>query len=214
MIHLILKDYVFARKQMLIAVLYCLIAPVLLIMDGGSNKYSYWVQFLIPFCLISIPMGKIFYMENCSDDRYFLRQLPHGVYKRVASRFCFMAITLIVSEIYLCLIQYIIFRQSIGEIIKNNAIPMIVFLVYYSLYIMLAYNFGYMSAQNTIHICVAVIGIWIVAYEKLALKLDLSVLTSFNVIILFAMIGIGIITFAYYFSCKGERKRGSYKSRY
>ena len=35
MSNLILKDYIFTRKQLLISVLFCLATPILLVIDGG-----------------------------------------------------------------------------------------------------------------------------------------------------------------------------------
>lgn len=118
MLNLILKDYIFTRRQMAVGIIYCLVAPLLLVIDGGSKNY--WAQFFIPFCLVSFLLSKIFYIEDSTDVRYFLKMLPYNTCKRVASRYCFMVITLISSEIYLWFIQCVVFKQNLYEVIKNK----------------------------------------------------------------------------------------------
>ena len=207
MTNLILKDYIFTRKQMLVAMMYCLAAPILLVMDGGGKNY--WAQFFIPFCMTSFLLGKIFYMEDAADVRYFLKLLPYSVYKRVGSRFCFMVITLILSEAYLWVIQCAVFNQQLLEVIKGNAIPAIIFFIYYSLYIMLAYCFGYLTAQNTIYVCMVIAGVLAIAYEKLNININFAILANTQTVIALSIVGIGIIFLFYLFSCKGEERRGN-----
>ncbi len=205
MTNLILKDYQFTRKQLCIALVYCLLAPVLLVIDGGNKNY--WAQFFIPFCMTSFTLGRIFYVEDSSDVRYFLKLLPYSVYKRVGSRFCFMGITLILAEIYLCIVQCLTFKQHLPEVIKGNAIPIIMFLVYYSIYIMLAYRFGYLTAQNTIYVCMVLFAILTIAYEKLNLNIDFAIFSKTQTIICMSIIAAGIIFLLYLFACKGDVKK-------
>lgn len=118
MLNLILKDYIFTRRQMAVGIIYCLVAPLLLVIDGGSKNY--WAQFFIPFCLVSFLLSKIFYIEDSTDVRYFLKMLPYNTCKRVASRYCFMVITLISSEIYLWFIQCVVFIIFVNEIMEEG----------------------------------------------------------------------------------------------
>ena len=205
MLNLILKDYIFTRRQMAVGIIYCLVAPLLLVIDGGSKNY--WAQFFIPFCLVSFLLSKIFYIEDSTDVRYFLKMLPYNTCKRVASRYCFMVITLISSEIYLWFIQCVVFKQNLYEVIKGNLIPIIIFLLYYSLYIMLGYCFGYLIAQNTIYVCMVTAGILALAYEKLSLNIDFALLANKHSIIVLSIVSIGIIFFFFFFACKGCEKR-------
>ncbi|MFG6324453.1 MAG: ABC-2 transporter permease [Lachnospiraceae bacterium] len=207
MTNLILKDYIFTRKQMLIAMMYCLAVPILLVMDGGDKNY--WAQFFIPFAITSFLLAKIFYMEDATDVRYFLKLLPYSVYKRVGSRFCFMGITLIFAEVYLWAIQCIVFNQQLLDVIKGNAVPVIIFFIYFALYIMLAYCFGYLTAQNTIYICMVIAAVLAIAYEKLNFNINFAILANKQTVIVLSIVGMGIIFLFYLFSCKGEKRRGN-----
>lgn len=205
MFNLIKKDYLFTRNQLLVVILYCLVAPILLLIDGGSKLY--WAQFFIPFCCVSFILSKIFYMEDSTDVRYFLKKLPYSVYERVGARFCFMLITLCLSEIYLGVVQYFLFSQSIREILRGNAIPILIYLIYYSLYIMLAYCFGYLVAQNSIYICMVVAAIMAVLYEKMNISIDFSKIANVKLTIILFIICLGITFFFYVGACRGDLKR-------
>ena len=206
MSNLILKDYIFTRKQLLISVLFCLATPILLVIDGGSKNY--WAQFFIPYCVTSFLLGKIFFIEDTADVRCFLKLLPYSVYKRVASRFCFMGITLCISEAYLWVVQYVVFNQPLLKVIKGNIIPIIIFFIYYSLYIMLSYSFGYLTAQNTIYICMIIVAALGIAYEKLNISINFVLLVNRYTIILFSIVSIAIVLFLFFLSCNGEKRRG------
>lgn len=205
MINLILKDYIFTRKQMLVGIAFCLATPILLVIDGGDK--AYWAQFFIPFCLVSFLLSKIFYMEDSVDVRYFLKLLPYSTYKRVGSRYCFMIITLILSELYLWLIQCVVFKQNLPEVIKGNIIPIIIFFIYYSLYITLGYSLGYLAAQNAIYVCMVIAGILAVAYEKLNINIDFALLANKYLVTILSIVSIGIIFLFFVFACKGCEKR-------
>lgn len=190
---------------MLVGIIFCLATPILLIIDGGDKTYC--AQFFIPFCLVSFLISKIFYMEDSVDVRYFLKLLPYSTYKRVGSRYCFMAITLFVSEAYLCFIQCFVFKQELQEVIKGNAVPAMIFLIYYSLYIMLGYAYGYLTAQNTIYVCMVVVGMLAVAYEKLGINIDFALFDNKFSIIVASIISIDIIFLFFILACKGCEKR-------
>lgn len=205
MFNLIKKDYIFTRKQLYVVMIYCLAAPILLLIDGGSKLY--WAQFFIPFCCVSFILSKIFYMEDATDVRYFLKRLPYTVHERVAARFCFMGITLCLSEVYLGLVQYFLFHQSMEIIIKSNAIPALIFVMYYSLYIMLAYCKGYLFAQNSIYVCMVVAAFMTIAYEKMNIPIDFSKMANFKSVICLIILSIGIIFLFYLIACRGDVKR-------
>lgn len=104
-------------------------------------------------------------------------------------------------------IQCVVFKQNLYEVIKGNLIPIIIFLLYYSLYIMLGYCFGYLIAQNTIYVCMVTAGILALAYEKLSLNIDFALLANKHSIIVLSIVSIGIIFFFFLFACKGCEKR-------
>lgn len=205
MLNLIKKDYIFTRKQLCVAVLYCIVAPILLVIDGGTKLY--WAQFFIPFCSVSFILGKIFYMEDATDVRYFLKRLPYTVYERVGARFCFMGITLFFSEVYLSFVQYFLFHQAFRVILRSNAIPIFIFIMYYSLYIMLAYCFGYLLAQNSIYVCMVIAAIMTIAYERMNISINFSEMANIETITILLILSIGIIFLLYIIACKGDLKR-------
>ncbi len=111
MTNLILKDYIFTRKQRAYRNDVLFAVPILLVMDGGDKNYWHNFSFRLPSHLSFLQ--KYFYMEDATDVRYFLKLLPYSVYKRVGSRFCFMGITLIFARGYIYgLLQCIVFNQQ------------------------------------------------------------------------------------------------------
>ena len=146
-------------------------------------------------------------MEDTIDVRYFLKRLPYTVYERVAARFCFMGITLCLSEIYLGLVQYFLFHQPVELIIKSNAIPVLVFVMYYSLYIMLAYCRGYLFAQNSIYVCMVIAAVMTIAYERMNIPINFSKMTNLVSVTSMIILSIGIIFLFYIIACRGDCKR-------
>lgn len=207
MFNLIMKDYMFTKKQALIAIAYCLAVPALLILDGGDKLY--WAQFFIPFCLTTFLLGKISFKEDATDVRYFLKLLPYNVYKRVGARYCFMLTTLVVSEIYLWVLQYVVFKQPIAQVAKGNVIPIIIFLLYFSLYITLSYCFDYFTAQNSIYGCMVIAGILVIAYEKLDFNINFAALATSSSLIILSALSIGIIFLLFFLACIGDEKKGT-----
>lgn len=207
MFQLIKKDYEFTSRQSLFVLLYCIATPLILLLDG--TKEYYIAQWFIPFFSVSFLLGKICSIEDNLDTRNFLKCLPYQTMERVGARFCFVFITLILSEIYVCLIQYFAFQQQITYIIKTNKIFACTFAGYYAIYLVLYYWFGNFIAQKSIYICFALLVFVRVLDKKMhfhqELLLYLKNHSNFLLYIAFAVVMIILFLVA----CVGEKKRES-----
>ncbi|AZR74357.1 hypothetical protein BBF96_13745 [Anoxybacter fermentans] len=149
MLNIIKKDILFNKKFIIIAILYSLIFPIFLIIDG-EEKYMF-MNFLIPLVSTGIIIGKICYLEDCGDVRMYLKSLPIGRYKHVLSRYIEMLVILIASLIYLVIVQSFVTKDlSLSYIIKINIFIILLYTIYYSIYLMLFFTKNYYTAQNSL----------------------------------------------------------------
>lgn len=204
MINYIVKDIKFIRKYFLFVILYCVILPAALIIDG-DNKFEF-ASFLIPFFSVSILLGKISNLEDGADQRVFLKLLPQSSKVKVGARYTFMAIILLISQVYLTIIQVWVFK--VGElmsVIKINTMTFVLFMAYFSVYIMLFYLKDYYIAQNSIWFFIIVACILAFANNKMNLEIDIVKTCSNDLSIYF--MGIIIIVLMFFLSCKFENRK-------
>lgn len=206
MIDLIIKDYKFTKKYFIIAILYCIAVPPMLIIDGGEKLY--FANFFIPFITASIMLGKICSVEDSRDMRSVIRLLPYKPWIKILARFLFMMSLLLVTLLYLTIIQYFVFDLSnLNVLIINNIYLFLGFTCYFSFYLMLYYIFGYFIAQYSIYFFIGIAMIAALIYEKAHLNIDFNGLFSGKYSFLLVILGSGIIFLTFFISNMGEKRR-------
>lgn len=193
MLNLLYKDFVFTKKWCFFSLLYAIVIPILLKLDGGESIY--FIQLLLPFFCISLPLGKILFMEDNDTVREFLRLLPYSARKRVSARYLFVIVIMVITQIYLVLVH--LWANEL-YVLKQNILMSILFLLYFSIYLFFYYYKNYHVAQNCIYFCLVAFMAISFALKK---NIDLAFINNIPdiciyIILIFMIVGIYIITIA------------------
>lgn len=206
MYHLWIKDFKFTRKYLCIAMVYSLLVPPILILDGDAKFY--FAAFFIPYLSVSITLGKICMIEDTTNMRCILKLLPYKTYIKVAARFLFVITLLFTFMSYLTVVQYHIFHLGeLKELIINNSMLFFVYMCYFSLYLALYYCFGNQAAQYSVYACIVIVFILALLFERMGLTFDFEILTKINYYVVFSLLGVGIIFLMFILSSIGSSKR-------
>ena len=205
MITLIKKDMYFCRKYILIALLFSLAAPILLVVDG-DGLYQL-LSFYVPMVVTGVVFGKMCYTDDSDDVRMFLRSLPYKRSKFIASKFIELFLINAISIIYVSVIQ-IILNKGINttSTLKINILVGAFFIFYYSIYLFLYFKNNYYAAQNTMYIVLAVVFVCVFASNRnLLSNINMNWLFNNSVVAIILGIAIIIYTASMYIIIKGEK---------
>lgn len=208
MINLIWKDFSVTKRQILIAVAYCIAVPMILVLDGSTDFYLATV--FIPFVATSLPIAKICSVEDVPDIRIMLKRLPYRVATRVAARFIFALILLSSSLVYLSFIQIWLFRyNNTIKAISDNIVLLFLFGTYYGLYLALFFWKGSVVAQYSVYVIFAIYFVVSLIVNKLNGHQTMGYI--FQMVLsnklLLIPICLGVISFFYIASIYCDRKR-------
>ncbi|HDR4764663.1 TPA: ABC-2 transporter permease [Bacillus thuringiensis] len=196
------KDILINQKYLLILLLYSIIFPVILIIDG-DNKYL-MMSFLLPFINVNFFVGKSCYIEDSADVRNFLKMLPISHNKIVCIRYIEMIITLALSSVYVFLVQlYLMNGVSSAFLIHVNLLVCSALLIYFAIYLSVYYKMNYHAAQNTL-MFLFVIGVstFILTEKVFNIKIEMINHLNFSASYIVFIISIIVLFITYLYSIK------------
>lgn len=156
MFTLLKKDINFCSKYIWITIIFCLLSPILLVIDG-DNLYQL-LSFYIPMVALGVIIGKICYMEDSDDVKMFLRSLPYKRSDIIMCKYLEALILNITSIIYVSIVQILLDKNStLDHILKINILVGAFFMFYYSIYLFLYFKKNYYTAQNTMYIVLVIV---------------------------------------------------------
>lgn len=140
MINLALKDFSYTKKWCFISIVYCILVPIVIYLDGESKVY--FMDFLIPLFAISMPLGKIMMVEDTENSREFQVMLPYTWIQKVLGRYLFVVAYIVATEVYVWLVKLFFFKSV--EVSLNVVVTeVLVVFAYYSSQLYLYYWKGY-----------------------------------------------------------------------
>ncbi|MBQ3423401.1 MAG: ABC-2 transporter permease [Romboutsia sp.] len=156
MFTLLKKDIYFCSKYIGITVVFCILSPILLVIDG-DNLYQL-LSFYIPMVALGVIIGKICYIEDSDEVKMFLRSLPYKRSHIIICKYLEVLILNVISILYVSIVQRILEKSSdFGYILEINLLVGAFFMFYYSIYLFLYFKKNYHTAQNTMYIVLAII---------------------------------------------------------
>lgn len=203
MLNHIMKDFRFTARQLLIVAAFMLAFPMAILIDG-DNKTEF-ISLLLPFFSTSILLGKICFLEDKQDIRVLLKLLPISSYKRIASRYLFTTLILVLSVAYSVALQIIVFDLELSKITPPTIMILGAFLLYFSVYIAVFYYKDYFMAQNAIWFFMAIVIGGSVFIQRGFLTIDMTKIGT-NLVYAYGVLGIGVLSFivSYFLTVKHE----------
>lgn len=205
MIELIKKDVTFCFKYIILISLVIIITPFLIILEG--REYLICLSFIIPLMVIGILLGKICYIEDSEDVRIFLKSLPCKKSMLIISKYIELLILVVFCLIYSISIQYIYkMDYDLSYIIKINIIISCIFMIYYSIYLLIYFKNNYYAAQNTIWIILIVyMGGMFLLKRLLSTGIQLSLVNNNYLVIAFILLTIILVYISLKIAIKKNR---------
>ncbi|MBR6294354.1 MAG: ABC-2 transporter permease [Lachnospiraceae bacterium] len=202
MINLVLKDFSYTKKWCLISVVYCILVPIVIYLDGESKVY--FMDFLIPLFAISMPLGKILMTEDTENCREYLIMLPYTWMQRVLGRYLFVVTFIVTTEVYVWLVKLIFFKSvefSLNEIITE----VLVVFAYYSSQLYLYYWKGYYVSRYSYLIWV--FAGFILMFAVRNKDMDISWILEANVYLkLFLLVAVVLLFLLLTFRLKRQKR--------
>lgn len=156
MLNLIKKDYLFTKKIILFAVLYCIAVPFILSFDNDGK--TYFADFLIPLALVTAPLAKIMSTEDTRSGVIFQKTLPYSSFEKVGARFAVVISLLFFGNILLNVMKQLVFKpQNFGDMVMQSIPVFVGFAIYYAAYMTIYYWKGYFASQFCIYILIVII---------------------------------------------------------
>ncbi|HDR7760557.1 ABC-2 transporter permease [Bacillus cereus] len=202
MLAILKKDILINQKYLLIMLLYSIIFPLILIIDG-DNKYLI-MSFLLPFINVNFFVGKSCYIEDSEDVRNFLKILPINHNKIIFTRYIEMIVTLAISNLYAFFIQlYLMKDVNSSFLIHINLLVFSALLIYFGIYLSVYYKLNYHAAQNTL-MFLFVIGIstFILAEKVFNIKIEMINHLNYSASYIIFAISIIVVAITYLYSIK------------
>lgn len=170
MFHLILKDFKFTLKWLIAAVLYGIIVSAFMISENESLFFTF---FLIPFVVVSFPLGKILNMEDNENTRAFLKCLPYSALQMVIARVLFVIILLVFSLTCLGTAESLIngIEDRYAYIVKV-VLFFEAFFAYFMVYLSLYYKKSFYAAQNCVAACVIIVMAFFFIMKKIPFSIE------------------------------------------
>lgn len=194
MINYLKKDIILSKKWLLIAILYCITVGYVMVKEEGNSFY--FVNFLVPFFLVQLPLGKILNMEDHRDTRDFLKRMPQKGWIRVAARNLFIAGLILFGFACINLYEYMMVDEyQLYDGIKLGVVLFLTFLAYFSIEMIMFYRFSYHLAQNCMTFLIVGVLILSVAEKHFEWKLDVGNISSIFVYVLLALVNVILFLF-------------------
>lgn len=196
MFHLILKDFKFTSKWSLAAALYGIIVSVVMQKEAGGN----WIFtiFLVPFFVVSLPLGKILNMEDNSNTRGFIKRMPYSTIQIVTARVLFILIMLLFSFACVLMAHCFISDGSIGYgYVSQMIICFEGFFAYFMIYLSLYYRKSYYVAQNCIVICAMAAMLIAFLTQKLSVNINFYDMHAWKIILVLGIIDVALFRITY-----------------
>ncbi|WP_040952504.1 ABC-2 transporter permease [Gorillibacterium massiliense] len=196
MITILKKDFAINKKYIYIAILYTILFPFALKLDGGGK--TWFMNVLLPLVNVGIIVGKSCYIEDSQDVKVFLRSLPIRESTIIACRYMEALLILAITQIYILAAQYFLVDDSYTDMMRISWLSVACFLIYFSIYLFLYFWKNYFYAQNSVYVMIGlffVIGI--LAKNSLDLKIDFPPILSTPFIIIANLIAFLIYGASY-----------------
>ena len=172
MLSLIAKDVKFNLKYVIIATLFLLIAPIILVKGEGTTSQFFAVVLYFPLLVVNYIIGKFCYLEDSTYTLNFLKSLPISKYKRVGSRFLEGILLVFFTTAYCTFIE------------QYFSISASVYIAYLGLYLGLFYFKNYQLAQQSLSIAYIIFFAVVAIFKYFNLDLQIQ-LSSFLLISIF-----------------------------
>ena len=152
---LLIKDFKFNIRYILISLLVVVSGFVLFCIDGGESSYLFSIT-LLPILMFGFDIGKLCYMDDKDKALTYLESLPFRKKDFIISKFIEGLIVGIVS-ILIILIENLILKNifNIGfDISVNNIIYSLTFIIFYmGMFFILYYKYDISIIQIQAPIC-------------------------------------------------------------
>lgn len=202
MLKLIKKDFVFTKWVIVFALLYSTAIPIILKIDG--EKF-FFADLLIPLVLGTIPLSKILHMEDTKSGLIFQKTLPYRSAVRVATRFVFAAVLIVLSELVVALSKTYIFQTTdLLASLHSAVLYGCGFMAYIAVLLALFYWRGYMASQGALYILIILVFVLHTLFGKDKLGQLLSHLPSIWLIVAITLL---FVTAMCYFCSVLENRR-------
>ncbi|MPQ26951.1 ABC-2 transporter permease [Bacillus paralicheniformis] len=202
MVAIFKKDILINQKYLLILMIFSIIFPIILIIDG-DNKYLI-MSFLLPFVNVNFFVGKSCYIEDSEDVRSFLKMLPINYNKIVLVRYIEMIVALALSSVYTFFVQsYLINGEKSSFLIQLNLLIFSLLLIYFGIYLSVYFKMNYHAAQNTfMFLFVLAIGTFILAEKVFNIKIEMINHFEYSATYIVFVISIIALSISYLYSIK------------
>lgn len=199
--NLLIKDITFNKKSFPFIILFCLFIPLSILFEGrgGETVMVIFLTFFLPFIITNMLVSRISSVEDNVNTRNFLKTLPYSTGKRVAARYIFMFLSLIIGIVYSMIINIFLFHQYLSYIIPVSLIILCLLLIYYSLYLTLYFYYSFYAAQFCVWIILAVMA----AISYFTKSTSISIIGFSKSPLLYLLTIIALII-SFFVSCKGE----------
>lgn len=200
MLSLIAKDVKFNFKYVVIATLFLLIAPIILVKGEGTTSQFFAVVLYFPLLVVNYIIGKFCYIEDSTYTLNFLKSLPISKYKRVGSRYLEGILLVFFTTAYCTFIEQTFFIKDPSVSLQYFSISASVYIAYLGLYLGLFYFKNYQLAQQSLSIAFIIFFAMVAIFKYFNLDLQIQ-LSSFILISIF-IISSSLCFLSYFLVCR------------
>lgn len=187
MLNLIKKDISFNKKYIFYSLIYAIIAPILLVIDGGEKLY--YLSLFLPLVALALIIGKACYLDDPINVRAFIKSLQISKNEQVTSKYLQVLFISLINFIYIVIIQAIFMKNtSIDMILRSNLLVTCAMLIYFSIYLALFFIKNYNAAQNSIYVIMCICFAIMMLFKDI--KFDISIVNSNYFSITFSIISL------------------------
>jgi len=200
MLSLIAKDVNLNYKYVVIATLFLLIAPIILVKGIVTNSQFFAVVLYLPLLVVNYIIGRFFYLEESVYTLNLLKSLPISKYKRVGSSYLEGILLVFFTTAYCTFIEQTFFIKNLSVSLQYLSIFSSVYIAYLGLYLGLFYFKNYQLAQQSLTIAFIIFFAVVAIFKYFNLDLQIQ-LYSFFLISIF-IISSMLFFLSYFLVCK------------
>lgn len=185
---LILKDLLELKNYKKNFITSILIYLMIIFLNKENFNIAYFAAYMMVFLFGSYAMATFSYDEKNQTDRYLLT-LPNSKKDIVKAKYIFIILSVLIGAV-VSIILNIIFKLTnviemfdITEYLLGILILLFIFSIYYGIQITYVYKYGAEKGRMQVYIALMIIVILIAGINYLNVKIDLSFLDKFSILI-------------------------------